>query len=37
MFLRGADGEPLLMDDIKVIKNLHYRWQLKENSDETDN
>lgn len=24
MFLTGADGEPLLMDDIKIIKELDY-------------
>lgn len=33
MFLRGADGEPLLMDDIKILKELNYTW-LKEKPDE---
>ena len=26
MFLTGADGEPLLMDDIIIIKKLDYSW-----------
>ena len=26
MFLTGADGEPLLMNDITIIKKLDYSW-----------
>ena len=26
MFINGADDEPLLMDDIKIIKQLDYSW-----------
>ena len=36
LFLKGADGEPLLMDDIKILKELNYN-KFKGNLDETDN
>lgn len=26
MFINGSDNEPLLMDDIKIIKQLDYSW-----------
>jgi hypothetical protein len=26
MILTGADGEPLLMDDVTIIKKLDYSW-----------
>lgn len=35
MFLTGADGEPLLMSDITIIKKLDYSWLKGVKNDKT--